>query len=76
MQSLDTSRQADEIHMDVLRRMTGSERLRIALNLSDLARKLTLTRIQRGHHRFSRRQLVLEFLRSVLSAEDYPTGLR
>jgi hypothetical protein len=67
---LDTSPAVNDIQLDILRRMSGTQRLRVAIELSELARKLALTRIERKHPGLTKRQLIREFVDSVLSKDD------
>jgi hypothetical protein len=71
MLPFDTSPNADRVQLDILRRMSAEERLRIAIDLSEFARKLAFTRIERDRPGLTRTQLIREFLRCVLTAEDY-----
>ena len=56
--------------------MSSVERLKAAIGLSELTRKLAFARIEQGHPGISRPELVREFLRCILSEEDYPAGLK
>lgn len=76
MTPLDTSPAANDVQLRILKRMSGTERLRMAIDLSELARKLALTRIEHDHPSLSRAQLIREFLHCVLSEQDYPRGLK
>jgi hypothetical protein len=67
---LDTSPAVNDIQLDILRRMSGTQRLRVAIELSELARTLALTRIERKHPGLTKRQLIREFVDSVLSKDD------
>jgi hypothetical protein len=58
---LDTSERAAEIQIEIVRRKTGAERLRTALDLSNLARRLAFARIRRKHPDLSEREVVREF---------------
>jgi hypothetical protein len=58
---LDTSERAAEIQIEVLRRKTGAERLRLALDLSNFARRLAFARIRTKHPDYSQREVVREF---------------
>ena len=72
----DTSPAAYDLQLKILRRKSGAERLRMALDLSELARKLAFARIESTHPLLSKSELIWEFLRCVLSEEEYPAGLR
>ena len=63
MTPLDTSKTANDIQMLILRKKTGVERLQIAIDLSDLARKLTIARIEQEQPGLSKALLIREFLR-------------
>ena len=76
MTPLDTSSAANDIQLSILKRMSGAERLKIAIDLSETARKLAFTRIEHDHPGLSKPQLVRTFLHCVLSEDDYPPGLR
>jgi hypothetical protein len=71
MLPFDTSPVADSVRLNILRRMSAEERLRIAIDLSEFARKLSFTRIERERPGLTKPQLIREFLRCVLPAEDY-----
>lgn len=58
---LDTSEQAAKIQIEIIRRKTGAERLRIALDLSNLTRRLAFARIRAKHPDYSEREVVREF---------------
>jgi hypothetical protein len=62
---LDTSDRAAELQLDILRRKTSAERLRIALDLSNLARRLAFAGIRMKHPAFSEREAVMEYLRRL-----------
>ena len=76
MTPLDTSPAANDVQLNILRKKSGTERLRMAIDLSELARKLAFARIEREQRRLSKPQLIREFLHCVLSEDDYPRGLR
>ena len=76
MMLLDTSPVAQELQTEILRKMSSVERLKAAIGLSELTRKLAFARIEQGHPGMSRPELVREFLRCILSEEDYPAGLK
>ena len=49
----DTSPEAAEAQLKVFRRMTGEQRLKIALEMSDFAREVSLSRIRAEHSDWS-----------------------
>ena len=57
---LDTSERAAEIQIEIIRRKTGAERLRMALDLSNLTWRLAFARIRRKHPDYSEREIVRE----------------
>jgi hypothetical protein len=68
----DTSPAARDIQCSILKRMSGTERLRIAIALSEFARNLAFARILGEHPGITKPRLIREFLRCVLSGEDHP----
>ena len=76
MTPLDTSRIAHDIQLNILRRMSGTDRLRIAIDLSEFARKLVFARIERDQPALTKAQLIREYLHCVLCDDDYPRALR
>lgn len=70
MTPLDTSPVANDIQLNILRKMSGIERLRKAIDLSEFARKLAFARIERDLPGLTRARLIQEFLRCVLSQND------
>jgi len=71
MTPLDTSSVASDIQLNILRMMSGTERLRIAIDLSEFARKLAFARIEHDHPGMTKPQLIREFLHCVLSKDNY-----
>jgi hypothetical protein len=67
---LDTSAAASDIQLSILRKMTGAERLRMAIDLSDFARKLTFARIGHDHPGLTKPQRIRVFLDAVLSKDN------
>ncbi|HLF06395.1 MAG TPA: hypothetical protein VI893_04375 [Thermoplasmata archaeon] len=59
----DTSRIAAELQATIHRRLTGSERLGIALDMSLTVRQLSLSRLRLQHPDWSERDLERELLR-------------
>src|SRR5262249_32306421 len=58
MTPLVTSQAANDIQLLVLMKMTGIERLRIAMDLSEMARKLAFARIEKEQPGLSRQLLI------------------
>lgn len=59
----DTSPAASAIQLEVLRTLTGADRLRLALEMSEVARSLTLARLRRQHPDWSEADLKRELIR-------------
>lgn len=71
----DTSSEAAEIQLEIFRRMTGEQRLRRALELSDFAREVSLSRIRSEHPDWSEREVKRELLRITFLPNPLPAGL-
>jgi hypothetical protein len=68
MTPLDTSSAASEIQIKILRKMTCGQRLKLAIEFSELTRKLAFARIEREHPGISKPELVRKFLDCVLGS--------
>lgn len=66
----DTSPAAEEIQARIHRRMTGVERLMLALEMSESARELALARLRRVHPDWTDRELMRELLRYAFLSVD------
>ena len=75
MTPLDTSPVARDVQFNILKRMSGTERLAIAIDLSEFARKLAFARIELRHPGMTKPQLIREFLHCVLAEDKYPPTL-
>jgi GMP synthase-like glutamine amidotransferase len=64
--------QADQIQQDILRRMAPAERLRLACEMSDLARELCRARICQEHPEWTAEQVMRELVRSAFSPHPSP----
>jgi hypothetical protein len=71
----DTSPEAVEVQHEIFRRITGERRLRLALELSDFARELSLSRIRSEHPDWSAWEVKRELLRISFLPDPLPTGL-
>lgn len=69
---MDQESKAAEIQMRVHRGMTGAQRLLIALQMSDLVRKLAISRLRSEHPEWSEEELRLALLRSLFGASIVP----
>ncbi len=72
----DTSPEAAEIQASIYRRMTGAERLRLAVEMSMAARELALARLRAEHPDWSDRELKRELLRYAFGPAPLPEPLR
>jgi hypothetical protein len=72
----DTSPTAAAIQADIHRRMTGEQRLALAVEMSLAARELALTRLRLEHPDWSERELKLELLRYAFGSAPLPPPLR
>jgi hypothetical protein len=71
----DTSPEAAEVQHEIFRRMTGERRLQLALELSDFARELSLSRIRSEHPDWSEWEVKRELLRISFLPDPLPAGL-
>ena len=71
----DTSPEAAEIQLEIFRRMTGEQRLRLALEMSDFARAASLARIRAEHPDWSEWEVKRELLRITFLPNPLPAGL-
>jgi hypothetical protein len=72
----DTSPDATLRQVEILRKLTGAERLRTAFEMSDMARELSLTRLRDEHPDWSEARLKRELLRYAFLPDDLPERLR
>ena len=75
MPSRDTSPEAEEVQLAIFRKMTGEQRLKLALEMSDFARELSLSRIRAEHPEWSDWQVKRELLRLDFLPDALPPGL-
>jgi hypothetical protein len=72
----DTSPDTRAIQDDIYRRMTGEERLRRAMEMSDVARELALARVRSEHPEWPEWEFKRELLRSAFGNQPWPPPLR
>lgn len=72
----DTSPEAAAIQTSIQRRLSGAERLRLAIEMSLMARELTLTRLRLQHPNWSESDLTRELLRYAFQSAPLPPPLR
>jgi hypothetical protein len=71
----DTSPEAAAIQADIIRKMTGVQRLDLAMKMSLFARELALTRLRTEHPDWSEWELKRELLRYAFGSEPWPPPL-
>lgn len=72
----DTSPEAQAIQLDILRAMTGEQRLLLAFEMSMFARELARAGIQREHPDWPEGRVARELLRLAFLPEPLPAGFR
>ena len=72
----DTSPEAAALQISIQRKMTGAERLRLALEMSYALRELALARLRRDHPDWSEWELKRELLRYAFGSAPLPALLR
>lgn len=70
MAMIDTTAEAGQVQIEILRKRTPGERLRSALDLAQLARALVEQGIRRRHPEYTGEQVRLALIRALL-----PEGL-
>jgi Rv0078B-related antitoxin len=63
----DTSAEAAQVQARIQRRLSGVERLRIAIDMSDLARRLLRARLQQDHPEWDDARLLHAMLPSTFA---------
>jgi hypothetical protein len=71
----DTSPEAAEVQLEIFRRMTGEQRLKLALEMSDFARGVSMSRIREEHPDWSDWEVKRELLRISFLPDPLPAGL-
>ncbi|MBI4508811.1 MAG: hypothetical protein HY698_04190 [Deltaproteobacteria bacterium] len=66
---MDTTPAAASVQLDVYRRMSPAARLRVALELTAMSRRLLADGVRRRHPEYSDEQVRLAFLRLWLGAD-------
>jgi hypothetical protein len=71
----DTSPAAEAVHLDILRAMSGEQRILLAFEMSLFARELAKEGIRREHPEWPEPRVSLELLRIAFSPAPLPPGL-
>ncbi len=74
--ALDTSVEAEALQLEILRRMDGASRLRLAMDMSLTARALALAGLRQRHPDYSERDLMKALLRLAFPSDALPPPLR
>jgi len=72
----DTSQTAAELQLSIYRKLTGSQRLAIAFDLSQTVRELALARLRRQHPEWSDLDLKRELIRYAFLPGKPPLPFR
>lgn len=75
MKSSDTSRAAEVIQFEILRRMTGEQRLLLAFEMTEFARELAKAGIRREHPDWPETRVTRELLKRAFSPAPLPANL-
>lgn len=71
----DTSHDAEQVQLEILRRMSEGQRLRIALEMSQAARDMVLARIRAENPGWTDWEVKRELLRMTCAPHSLPAGL-
>ena len=71
----DTSPEAAKVQLEILRKMTGEQRMQIAFKLTDFMRRAALSRIRSEHPEWTEWQVKRELLRIAFHPVPLPPGL-
>jgi hypothetical protein len=72
----DTSPEAAAIQATIHRRMTGEQRLALAVEMSEFARELATARLRQEHPDWSEWEIRRELLRYAFAGQPLPPILR
>lgn len=72
----DTSPAAQAVQDEIHRRMTGEERLQLAIDMSEIARSFALARLRKDHPDWTEWELKRELLRYAFGSQPWPEILR
>lgn len=72
----DTSPEAAAIQLEILRKMTGEQRMMLAYEMSMFVRELAKEGVRRRHPDWCEAQIDREWLRLAFFPEPLPAGLR
>ncbi len=72
----DTSPEVEAMQHEIRRKMTGAQRLRLALEMSQFARELRKAGIRQDHPDWTERQVMIELFRLAFFPEPLPAWVR
>ncbi len=72
----DTPPKVQAMQDEILRRMSGAERMELAFEMSMAARELSLTRLRQQHPEWTEGELKGELLRYAFLPKELPEALR
>jgi hypothetical protein len=75
MRQRDTSPEAARVQIELLRNMTGEQRIKIAFKLTDFMRRMALSRIRSEHPEWTEWEVKRELLRIAFLPKPLPPGL-
>lgn len=71
----DTGPDIEAIQTSILRRLSGRQRLEIAVQMSLMARQLSLARLRQAHPDWTEARLKRELIRYAFLPDPLPPGL-
>jgi hypothetical protein len=72
----DTSPEAAAVQDEIIRRMTGEQRLLLAIEMSEFARELATSRLRQEHPDWTDWEIKRELLRYAFEGQPLPPILR
>jgi len=72
----DTSPEVEAMQLEIRRKMTGAQRLRLALEMSQFARELKKAGIRQDHPDWTERQVMIELFRLAFFPEPLPAWVQ
>jgi hypothetical protein len=72
----DTSPEIQAIQDEIHRRMTGEQRLNLAVEMSEMTRRIALARLRSEHPDWTEWELKRELLRYAFGTDPLPPPLR
>ncbi|HEX6040085.1 hypothetical protein [Longimicrobium sp.] len=72
----DTSPEVQAIQDEIHRRMTGEQRLNLAIEMSEMTRRIAMARLRSEHPDWTEWELKRELLRYAFGTDPLPPPLR